>query len=452
MNNFERISTLIKKENIKNIALLSVDVKGKIHLLTLPSKMFSKEIVENGVGFDASSYGFAPTENSDMVLRPDLNNYFIDPFRETKTINFLTMVHHADKTRTRYEGDPRYIAEKAEKILKKHKIADYSLWGPEYEFFIFNDVEFSAEDGNSYIEIDSIEDSEFKSYHIAPPQDTYYWFRDEAVSIMESLGIEVKYHHHEVGIWGQQEIETKFETLLKAADNAIIIKYIIKNLAELNELKITFMPKPLKNQAGNGWHVHQFLMKGENNAFYKNGKYGNLNNTGLFYIGGILNHINSLIAITNPSTNSFKRLVPGFEAPTGINFGVGNRNSAVRIPGYVNNPLFTRIEFRTPDATSNPYLALSAMLMAGIDGIINKVNPIKKGYGPAEPKTRKKFKEIEANHFKVLENLKKDNGYLLRDDVFEKALIDKFIEEKYAEYVKLSLYPNPIEFNYYFDL
>ncbi len=452
MNNFERLSTLIKKEDIKNIALFSITVKGKIHMLTLPSKMFSKDIIENGVGFDASSYGFSPAENSDMVLMPDLNNYFIDPFRETKTINFLTTVHHADKDRTRYEGDPRYIAEKAEKILKKHKIAEYSLWGPEYEFFIFNDINFSAEDGNSYIEIDSLEHSEFKSYHIAPPRDTYYWFRDEVVSTMESLGIEVKYHHHEVGIWGQQEIETKFETLLKAADNAVIIKYIIKNLAELNGLKITFMPKPLRSQAGNGWHVHQFLMKGEKNAFYQKGKYGNLNDAGLYYIGGILNHINSLIAITNPSTNSFKRLVSGFEAPTGINFGVGNRNSAIRIPGYVNNPLFTRIEFRTSDATANPYLSLSAMLMAGIDGIINRINPIKKGYGPAEPSVRKKFKEIETDPFKVLENLKKDNDYLLRDDVFEKALIEKFLKEKYSEYIKLSSYPNPIEFSYYFDL
>ncbi len=452
MNNFERLNTLIKKEDIKNIALLSVDVRGRIHLLTLPSKMFSKEIIKDGIGFDASSYGFAPTENSDMVLIPDLNNYFIDPFRETKTINFLTTVHHADEKRTRYEGDPRYIAEKAETILKKHKIADYSLWGPEYEFFIFEEVSFSTDDGNSFVKINSNEDSEFKSYHIAPPQDTYYWFRDEVVSIMESLGIDVKYHHHEVGIWGQQEIETKFETLLKTADNAIIIKYIIKNLAELEGLKITFMPKPLKNQAGSGWHVHQFLMKEEKNGFYKKGNYGNLNDTGLFYIGGILNHINSLIAITNPSTNSFKRLVPGFEAPTGINFGVGNRNSAIRIPGYVNDPLFTRIEFRTPDATCNPYLALSAMLMAGIDGIINKTDPIKKGYGPAEPGLKRKFKEIEADPFKVLQNLKKDRAYLLRDNVFEKALLDKFIKAKYEEYIGLSLYPNPIEFKYYFDL
>ncbi len=452
MNNFEEILKIIKEEEVRNIALLSVDIRGRIHLLTLPSKMFSDEFVKNGVGFDASSYGFAPTESSDMVLIPDLNNYFIDPFREAKTLNFLTTVHYADKKRTRYEGDPRYIAEKAEKILKKYKIADYSLWGPEYEFFIFNDAHFSTEDGNSYIEIDSIEESNFKSYHIAPPEDLYYWFRDEAVAIMESLGVDVKYHHHEVGIWGQQEIETKFETLLKAADDAIIIKYILKNLAAENELKITFMPKPLKNQAGNGWHVHQFLIKNRKNAFYKEGEYGNLNQTAHYYIGGILYHINSLIAITNPSTNSYKRLVPGFEAPTGINFGVGNRNSAIRIPGYVNNPQETRIEFRTPDATANPYLALSAMLMAGVDGILNKIDPIKKGYGPADKHTKKKFKEIEADPFKVLENLKKDNLYLLRDNVFEKALLDKFIKERYKEFRELSLFPNPAEFAFYFEL
>ena len=452
MNNFEEISKLIKEEEIEYIALLSVDIRGRVHLLTLPSKMFSKELIENGVGFDASSYGFAPTESSDMVLIPDLSNYFIDPFREAKTLNFLTEVHYADPSRTRYEGDPRYIAEKAEKILKKYGIADYSLWGPEYEFFIFKDAIFSTEDGDSFIEIESEEDSRFKSYHIAPPEDLYYWFRDEAVSLMEELGVSVKYHHHEVGVWGQQEIETKFETLLKSADDAIIIKYILKNLAAENDLKITFMPKPLKNQAGNGWHVHQFLMKNNKNAFYQKGKYGNLNEIALFYIGGILFHINSLIAITNPSTNSYKRLVPGFEAPTGINFGVGNRNSAIRIPGYVNNSLETRIEFRTPDATANPYLALSAMLMAGVDGILNKIDPVKKGYGPADKNSKRKFKEIEADPFKVIENLKKDNSYLTRDNVFEKALLEKFIGEKRREFRELSLFPNPAEFEFYFDL
>ncbi len=452
MSKIEEIKSFIKKEGIESIALLSVDIKGRIHLLTLPQKMFDKDLVVNGVGFDASSYGFAPTESSDMVLIPDLNKYFVDPFRETKTLNFFTTVHYADKKRTRYEGDPRYIAEKAEKILKKYKIADNSLWGPEYEFFIFERAEFSIEDGNSYIEIDSLEESEFKSYHIAPPQDLYYWFRDDAVSLMESLEITVKYHHHEVGIWGQQEIETKFETLLKAADDAILIKYIIKNLAAKNELSVTFMPKPLKGQAGNGWHVHQFLMKNNKNAFYGKGRYGNLNETAYFYIGGILSHINSLIAITNPSTNSYKRLVPGFEAPTGINFGVGNRNSAIRIPGYVNNPQETRIEFRTPDATANPYLALSAMLMAGIDGILNKIDPVKKGYGPADKNNRKKFKEIESDPFKVLSNLKRDAFYLVRDNVFEKALLEKFLKEQEEEFRKLSLYPNPAEFSYYFDL
>jgi len=449
---FKRIKDFISKEKIEYIALLSIDIKGRLHTLTLPSESFNESFVNGGVGFDASSYGFAPIENSDMVLIPDLEKYFVDPFKEKKTLNFLPTVHYTDEKRTRYEGDPRFIAEKAENILKNFDIADYSLWAPEFEFFLFENIDFGINDGDNYIYIEPGEYSHEKSYHIAPPEDRYFWFRDNTVSILQNLGIRIKYHHHEVGKWGQQEIETKFEKLLETADNAVIIKYILKNYANINNLALTFMPKPLKNQAGNGWHLHQYLVKNKNNAFYEKDRYGNLNKTALFYIGGILYHINSLISFTNPSTNSFKRLVPGFEAPTGINFGLANRNSAIRIPGYVNNPQKTRMEFRTPDATANPYLCLSAVLMAGIDGIINKIDPIEKGYGPAEPNSDKEFKEIEADPFKILENLEQNGKYLFRKNVFEKSLIDKFIKLKHKEYIEIAKSPTPPEFIYYFNI
>ena len=447
---FKDFSEILQSNGAENIGLLTVDLRSRIHLLTLPVAAVTEATLEEGIGFDASSFGFASTESSDMVMRPDLKAWFVDPFREKKTVNFLSTIHYIDKDRTRYEGDPRFIAEKAEASLKTRKIADASFWGPEYEFFVFDNAEFECRPEHTFFSLESGEESIYKSYHTALPEDKYCWFRDDVVSILDELKVPVKYHHHEVGQWGQQEIETRFEPLLKTCDNSVLIKYVIKNVAKSNDLAVTFMPKPIKIQAGSGWHYHQYLVKGGKNAFYQAGKYANLNETALFYIGGILSHLNSLVGITNPSTNSYKRLIPNFEAPTGINFGIGNRNSAIRIPGYVAREDETRVEFRTPDATCNPYLALSATLMAGIDGIVEKVDPIAKGYGPADPK--KKYKEIEGNLQQALANLKKDKGFLLRDGVFSEVLVDKYIADRNKDCVEVSLYPTPAEYLYYFDI
>lgn len=461
MNYKEQISRLnkfIKQHNIEIIDLKCVDLIGRLHHISLPlSEVTLNDIVYDGVGFDGSSYRFSKVEASDMILIPDLSTAVIDPFRDMKTLTFFANIHLTDKNRSRFNQDGRFVAAKAEAILEKYKIADQSWWGPEFEFYIFSKVDYDTRTAASYYYVEHAEEFYTNAYHAANPFDIYDDFRDEACSYLKKFGIRVKYHHHEVGERGQQEIETYFMNLLEAADKTILTKYTLFNLSRLKNLFITFMPKPMFHQAGNGLHVHQFLTKKNKNVFYEKGAYGNLNKTALYYIGGLLKHANALCAFTNPSTNSYKRLVPGFEAPVAITFGQANRSSAVRIPKYINNPQYTRLEYRPPDATANPYLCYSAMLMAGIDGIINKIDPTKEGFGPFdtnifELEKDKRIHFLPRNLSEALDALEADNEFLKRDNVFTDDLIQQWIKLKEEEIRSIATMPHPFEYKMYFSL
>ena len=458
MSSQTNIKSVLKKFadwNVEFFDLKVLDLKGKLHSLMLPARMMNEKLLNLGVGFDASSYGFAKPEKSDMVMIPDLDTLILDPFREKTTAIFLANIHLTDSSRTRFSSDPRFIAEKAEKYIEKSKIGTLALFGPEFEFFIFKEVSFGvSEEGNYYfVKKDSDEKRNF--YHSASPDDEYIDFKNEAVSILQAMSINVKYHHHEVAV-NQHEIETQFNSLLRSGDQATMIKYVLFNLAKKHNLFVTFMPKPFYQKAGNGWHVHQYIMNKEKNIFYDKGKYANLSRSGFSYISGLLFHSGSLCAFSNPSTNSYKRLVKGFEAPVAAVFARSNRTAAVRIPAYV-EPKETRIEYRPGDATSNPYLFLSAMLMAGCDGIQKNLIPEKFNFGPfedglVEPKGFKnKIKELPSQLSEALDMLEKDNEYLKYGHVFDESVIGQWIKLKRQEIVEVNQVPHPKEFELYFN-
>ncbi len=450
------ISKFEKDKKIEFIDLKVTDLNGRLHHLTLPySKETLQSLMKDGVGFDGSSYGFKKVENSDMIMKPDLGTAKIDPFRDAGTISFFTRVFNTDDENTPFQFDLRNMAAKAELLLQKYKIADSTMWGPEFEFYILSGVDYKSSAVESYFRIESEEGFSENGYHIANPLDVYDDFRDSAARLLQQAGISVKYHHHEVGNLGQQEIELNFDSLLPTADKIILGKYILHNLARENNLYLTFMPKPMYQQAGSGLHFHQYLMKKGKNAFYEKGRYANLNQTAMYYIGGVLKHSAALCALTNPSTNSYKRLVPGVEAPTAINFGQANRASCVRIPRYIKDPEKTRFEYRPPDATANPYLALTAMMMAGLDGVINKIDPVKQGYGPYEADEYDPAIEMNYLPFSLnmaLKALEDDHEFLLRDDIFSKDLIEHWINIKNKEFNQVYNWPSPIEYSLYFNI
>ena len=449
------IQKKIREMQIEFIDLKILDLKGRLHSLILPSSMLDEKLLSAGAGFDASSYGFAKPEKSDMVMIPDLETMMIDPFRERKTAIFMANIHLTDNARTRFSEDPRFVASKAEAALLKSKVGSRALFGPEFEFFIFKEAEYGVfEDGNYYF---LKKDSEAKKnfYQSGSPEDEFVDFKNEAVVILQKLGIEIKYHHHEVAV-NQHEIETKFNTLLKTADQAVIIKYVLFNLAKKNGLFLTFMPKPFFGKAGNGWHVHQYILNKNTNIFLKKGNYANFSDTGLHYLSGLLFHSGSLSAFSNPSTNSYKRLVRGFEAPVSAIFATSNRNAAIRIPAYVDEDE-TRFEYRPGDASSNPYLFLAAMLLSGIDGIFKNLSPEKFNFGPFDggiPDTKvfkNKIKLLPENLSEALDCLEKDNEYLKYNNVFDDALIQQWLMIKRAEIEDISRVPHPKEFEIYFN-
>jgi glutamine synthetase len=330
------------------------------------------------------------------------------------------------------------------------------MWGPELEFYIFSKVEFDTRTSFSYYKIEHQEEFFSNAYHAANPFDIYDDFRDESSLLLNQLGIKVKYHHHEVGERGQQEIETQFDSLLSISDKLVLSKYLIFNLARKHNLFITFMPKPMFKQAGNGLHVHQYLLKNGKNTFYEKGKYANMNKLGLSYIAGLLKHSRALCAFTNPSTNSYKRLVPGFEAPVAITFGQANRSAAIRIPSYVNNPEETRLEYRPPDATANPYMLMSAMLMAGLDGVINNLDPVSEGLGPVDTNIynneNSQIQFLPKSFEEALDALHEDNEFLKRGNVFTDDLIQQWIKIKHRDVESIATMPHPYEYKMYFNL
>jgi glutamine synthetase len=449
---------IIRKQHIEVIDLKCIDLTGYLHHVSFPvvPKIMSK-LIRDGVGFDGSSYGFRKVENSDMILIPDLATAVRDPFRTAPTLSFYTNIFHTDDKRTPFSQDGRHLAKRAEALLQKTIGVDTSLWGPEFEFYIFSKVRFDTRTASSFYEIEHVEEFFRNAYHAANPGDVYDDFRDEASNLLKQFGVNVKYHHHEAGERGQQEIETYFSDLLTTADNVITVKYALFNLARRRDLFVTFMPKPMYHQPGNGLHLHLYLTKRGKNAFYKKGAYGNINALGRYFIGGLLKHGPALSAFTNPSTNSYKRLVPGFEAPVALTYGTGNRASAIRIPKYVTAPEETRFEYRPPDATANPYLCLSAMLLAGIDGVMKKIDPEKEGFGPFDKNIHDLSKEnkihfLPRNLTEALDALNADNEFLKIGNIFTDELLDQWVSVKQQEIKSIGTMPHPFEYKLYFNL
>lgn len=457
----EKILKLIEKENIKAVDLKFCDLPGRWHHVTVPSELVSEEFFEKGVGFDSSNFpGFRGVEEGDMSLIPDPDTAFIDPFCGERTLSLICFIADSE-SKTPYRKDPRFIAKKAEDFLLRTGIAEKSIWGPEYEFYIFDNLDFSDSPMNSFIKINSIEartegNPEISwalklkgGYHAIQPYDRYHGIREEIVRLLSDSGVSIKYHHHEVGAPGQEEIEVGHHELVKSGDWGMMVKYFARNVVKRHGKFISFLPKPIYNEAGNGLHFHQYLVKNGKSIFYDPDGFLGLSEQGLYYIGGLLYHSSALSAFTNPSTNSYRRLVPGFEAPTKVFFDVANRNAAIRIPKHA-SPLTKRIEYRPPDATCNIYLAMAAQLLAGVDGILNKIDPISLGFGPE--KGEREYKSLPHSLSGAIESLKNDYKFLLLGDVFPEEMIKFWIEYKEKEIAEISRRPLPLEFELYNDI
>ncbi|MGE3063480.1 MAG: type I glutamate--ammonia ligase [bacterium] len=457
-------------EKYKWIDLKFTDLIGGMHHITLPIKNID-EVRKYGVGFDSSSCpGFKSVEGGDMVLMIDEKSAFEEPFTDEPTLSFFCNIKEAD-TRYDYERDPRGISERAENYLRKEKLGDDILFGPEFEFYIFDRVSVKNSENITECRIESYEANmpmggeninetgEFlqkkQGYHSMPPKDKFQSLRSQISKAILDYGIDLIYHHHEVGA-GQNEIEIKRYPLMKTGDNIQIIKYFIKMIAYQNSMSATFMPKPMYNMPGTGMHYHQHIFKDNKNLFYGK-EYGGLSKFAEYYVAGLLKHGRSLLAFTNPSTNSYKRLVPGFEAPVKLFYSLANRSSAIRIPKYATSENEKRIEFRPPDATANPYLACAAMLMAGIDGVKNKISLKDNNFGPfdiniekADKRMLEKVDSCPTSLNEALKALKDDNEYLLKGGVFSKQTIDSYIEYKEKESLEMNKRPHPYEFELYF--
>lgn len=432
----------LMKQGVKFIDLKYCTLIGTLNHITIPLERFDNIITE-GVGVDGSSLpGYKGVQKGDMLLFPDPSTGFIDPFLEHKTISFLCSVYLPDNLKP-YERDSRNIARKAADYLKKVLNAT-AFFQPELEFYLFDKCVYGEGAGYSYyrIEQDDPENAvhypiRFKGgYHIGPPEDHSVNLRNEMVQLLSLCGIKAKYHHHEVGSRGQMEIELLLEPLVRSADNIFLAKYLLKSFARKHNKWLTFMPKPFLGEPGNGLHLHQYLKNKGRSLFYDSKNKNNLSELCLKYIGGILYHSRALCAFTNPSTNSYKRLIPGFEAPTYTDFALGSRTSAIRVPAYIRNKEELDIEYRIPDATCNPYLALSAILLAGLDGIAQNIRPDTK-------------ERLPTNSYEAVNALKQDHKFLLRGDVFNIDLIERWIEVKTKEFEEVHLRPHPYEFNLY---
>jgi len=448
------------------------DLPGVWQHLTIPVERLGQDVIENGLGFDGSSIrGFKEIHESDMLLKLDVSTAFIDPILEVPTLDVICDVYDPI-TLMPYGRDPRYVARKAEAYLRQTGIADVANIGPEAEFFIFSDVRYGYDANLAYHRIDSPEgwwnsakeeSSHFggqippkRGYSPVPPTDSLMDIRSKMVLALMSAGLEIELHHHETATAGQSEIVQRYEQLLGCADSVMKFKYIIKSVARQNNLTATFMPKPLFGDNGSGMHVHQSLWKGGENLFYDEAGYAQLSDVARWYIGGLLKHSPALLAFTSPTTNSYRRLVPGFEAPVILAYSQRNRSAACRIPIYSTSPAGKRVEFRPPDPSCNPYLAFSAMLMAGLDGIQNRIDPgepmDKDLYGLPHEELRD-IPQVPGSLMAVLDALEADHDFLLKGDVFTEDLISTWISYKReTEAVPISLRPHPYEFMLYYDI
>ncbi len=464
---------LIEEKGIQMIDFKIVDINGQFRHVTIPAKQFSEQTLQNGIGFDASNYGYAVVEKSDMVFIPDISTAVVDPFCEVPTLsvtgNAMIIDYPANRPLAQY---PRNIVAAAEQYMKDLGIADTMLILPEFEFHMFDQVGWSVQPDEIAVSLDTnqaywnsacegrgVVVPHQKNYHMAKPFDPTYDCRSEMVMHMEEAGIAINYHHPEVGAAGQFEIEPLLGPMSKMADAAMMIKYIIRNTALKYGKTATFMPKPVYGEAGNGMHVHMLLLKDGEPVFSDDNGYSHLSETAHYFMGGLLKHIASLCALTNPSTNSFKRLVPGFEAPVTVGYATSNRSAVIRIPAYAKTPALRRFELRNPDATCNPYFCYAALLMAGLDGILNKIDPHANGWGPYDvnlyhlPEEEKaKLKQLPTSLDEALDALEADHDYLTAGGVFPEELLKNFIANKRKEVAELSKIPHPAEFDRYYNL
>ncbi|MDD5371449.1 MAG: type I glutamate--ammonia ligase [Anaerolineaceae bacterium] len=470
-NDFSAADRYVQENNIRMIDLKFSDLWGRWRHVTLSAREFTPMLMQTGVGFDGSSVGLKSVKSGDMALAPDLSTGMLDPFCEVPTLSFICNTIEAD-SKLFFTRDPRVIARRCEDYLRSTGIADESRWGPEFEFYIFSKAYFENGVNTASYRFEALEASwnsatggrgdyifPHGGYHALPPKDQLFALRSRIVTLLEDMGVPVKYHHHEVGGPGQVEIETPMLGLLQAADASMVVKYVAHLVARQDGQTATFLPKPLYGEAGNGMHFHQQLFKNGLNVFYDPDGPSLLSQTALYYIGGLLIHAPAVLAFTNPSTNSYRRLVPGFEAPVNCYFSTGNRSAAIRVPKYATQPEAVRFEFRPPDASCNPYLAMPAMLMAGLDGICRKIDPTAAGFGPINedvlamsPERQATIKPLPTSLDGALCALKADHTFLLEGGVFEEDLIRDWINAKQAEFDQLCSRPHPFELQLYYDL
>ena len=463
---------LAKQNEVEFVDLRFCDVPGLWQHFSIPIDELSEDLFEEGIGYDGSSIrGFKSIQESDMLLVPDPASAFLDPFTDHSTLTLICNVRDP-LTGQSYERDPRYIAQKAEVYLKSTGIGDVSYWGPEIEFYIFDSVRFDQDYNQGFYHVDSEEgfwnsgDSRSpnlgykprykEGYFPVAPMDHMHNIRSEMVKTLHEVGIPVEVHHHEVGTAGQGEIDMRFDALTAMADKVLKYKYVVKNVAWRYGKTVTMMPKPLFMDNGSGMHTHQSIWKDGRNVFYGADSYGLISETGRHYIGGLLAHADALCAFIAPTTNSYRRLVPGYEAPINLVYSQRNRSACVRIPVYSQSEKSKRIEFRTPDPSCNPYYAFSAMLMAGLDGIANKIEPpepIDKDLYDLPPEEAKDVKSVVGSLEAALDALEMDHEFLLKGDVFTKDVIDTWVGYKRAREVDaIRLRPHPYEFALYYDI
>lgn len=468
----KQVIDFAKKNNVEIVDLRFCDLPGLWQHFSISITEFDAGLFQNGIGFDGSSIrGFKTINESDMLLFPDADTMFLDPFTKLPTLNLICNIKDP-LTGQAYPRDPRYIAQKAELYLKSTGLADKSYWGPEIEFYILDNVRFDQSYNYGFYYVDSVEGfwnsgSEEKpnlgykprykeGYFPVAPMDSMQDIRSEMVKTLEACGITIEVHHHEVGTAGQSEIDMRFTTLTAMADQVLKYKYVVKNVGTRNGKTVTMMPKPIFQDNGSGMHTHQSLWKGNKNVFYDPKNYALLSDIARFYIGGLLKHAHALCAFIAPTTNSYRRLVPGYEAPVNLMYSQRNRSAAIRIPTYSTSEKARRLEFRSPDPSCNPYLAFPAMLMAGLDGIANKIEPPKpldKNLYDLEPEEAASVESLPNSLEQALDALAKDHAFLTKGDVFTQEVIDTWISYKRTNEVEpMRLRPHPYEFALYYDI
>jgi len=468
--NVREVLEYVKKHKVQIVDLKFVDLIGTWQHFSIPTNELTEDLFKDGSGLDGSSIrGWKAINNSDMLVVPDPATACLDPFCAVPTLSLIGNVVDPI-TRETYDRDPRYVAQKAEKYLQSTKIGDTSYWGPEAEFFIFDQARYDQNGHSGYYFIDSEEGvwnmgqeghnlggkiRQKEGYFPVAPTDTQMDIRSEMILEMEKAGIQIEKHHHEVATAGQAEIDIRFDSLVRTADKMMMYKYIVKNVARRHGKTATFMPKPIFGDNGSGMHSHQSIWK-DGKPLFAGKEYAGVSQMCLHYIGGILKHAPALAAFTNPTTNSYKRLTPGFEAPVLLAYSSRNRSAGIRIPMYSPSPKAKRIEVRFPDPAANPYLAFSAMLMAGLDGIENKINPgepAEKDLYDLDAKEAAKIRTMPGSLDEALINLEKDHQFLLKGGVFSKDLIEAWIGYKRTKEVDtMRLRPHPYEFYLYYDV